>query len=130
MGNFDEIFGTAGEEIIDLFVEQQSKLTRIVMTYNPLTAVESATIAAEVLVKISPPYPYDMREIDGKSIMYTDTRSYVSAKVISDLNFDITPASEVQIYCEFPDGRRFKVVNFSPIYSGDSAALYALQLRK
>ena len=72
--------------------------------------------------KISPPFPYEQKYIDGNMIQQDDCWAYLAS---SGLNF--TPLKGMSVTF---DRLVFKIMTIKPIYSGEQICLFLLQLRK
>ncbi len=88
--------------------------------FDPATSTVTDSKTDEA-VKIVPPFPYERRFEDGDTIVEGDMLSYMAAQ-----NSPVTPILGATI----KDGsQHWKIVNVDPIYSGNSLALWKLQLR-
>jgi hypothetical protein len=84
--------------------------------------VESPGDSTYTGVKITPPFPYEHREIDGDTIRLGDAKSYLAAQ---DLSFTPIIGMMLTIGSEM-----WAIVGVGVVRTGDSVALYQLQLRR
>lgn len=89
--------------------------------YNEATGKVVETVT-NVSRKVSPPYEFDKRLVNGDTIKATDLKVIVAA---SGLSF--TPSIGNQLTL---DGTSYHVLNVSPHYTGELIAAYTLHLRK
>lgn len=90
--------------------------------YDPITR-ERDTIAHNHPAKSSPPYRYNIREIDGITILKDDVRFLVAAK---GLKIEIDPDTDFLSF----RGTEYRIVDCSPLSAGEQPAAYELQCRK
>lgn len=90
--------------------------------YNPLTLKTTKPAVVPYTRKISPPYPYEQKYVDGETVKASDLKCYVADK---DLGFTPVPGMEVA-----DQGTVFVIVSASPISTGELVAVWELQLRK
>ena len=72
--------------------------------------------------KVTPPANYDRKYIDGGSILAEDMQIFLPA---SELEFVPTKNCKVTV-----DNQVYVVVSIRPYYTGESIAIYELQLRR
>ena len=128
MGQLDQVFRDTAPILIALFVDKLSTFRRVRQVYGPLTGTDVPVTDAEVEVRLTPPEPYNIREIDGDSVLTQDLKAFAAALTLDDLEFDPIPTSEVTISIQ-TRGRVYKAVTVKPVISGDEVALYEFQLR-
>ena len=128
MGALDDAFRGLAEELIPIFTTDRATLSRIVSTYNA-TAGTTSEVTQTVDVHISPPVPFERREIDGERVLGTDGLTYVAAKTLEDKNFDPIPTTNTRITVT-RNGVTFKVQPPRVFPSGDQDALIELHLRR
>lgn len=139
MGLLDDIFrDTVAPLLYDLFIDKTVEYTRRTVVYNSTTDVEVETITVGD-VKITPPEPYEIKEIDGSSILSGDKKTFVQATQMEDASLwtvngspaTTGPGEPSPDYDHLADhqGVVWKVQGFEPI-ENDLGILYELQLRK
>lgn len=127
MGFLDEVFRDVSESLVNLFVDTPVTLTRTVATYNSDTNTESVS-EDSVSVKASPPFPFNVRDIDNKAVLAQDLMILIPAKTLEDQNFDPVPDSDTTVIIKV-GGRDYSVVKVKKFTSGDQVALYEMQIR-
>lgn len=127
MGLLDNVFVPLAKNMIDLFVDNTSNLTRIVTVYDELANTESETTTV-VSVKTSPPYPYDSRMIDNNTIIAGDVRALVSEQSLVDAGMTIVFNSETKYFLTV-GGVNYSVLDAKRYASGDEVAVTELHLR-
>jgi hypothetical protein len=91
-------------------------------TYDPATGTNTVTTPVTYNKKVTPPQNYSSRLIDGQNILAGDCQIFLPA---SGLTFAPVAGMKVTIASQ-----TWAIVNAGPIYTGESIALYELQLRK
>jgi len=97
-------------------------LRRQAGVYYPATGKNTET-AADYDVVGSPPYPVDLRRVDGEMVRQGDAETILAA---SDLTFTPDQTTDHIVF----GGEAWSIVAVQPIYSGEQVAAYELRLRK
>lgn len=128
MGNFDAMAQDLAVAITALFVNTTARFQRVVNDFNPKTRKEVALIEAEADVLITPPLPYDIKIINGTSVLSQDLQCFGPSQSFSDQGFDPIPTTKTNVFVT-TRGRTYKVESAGIISGGDSVAMYEFQLR-
>lgn len=128
MGSFDTLFRGLAKTITKIFVKVPATLTRLRQVVVEETDETTLILDKEVEVLISPPFPFDIQELNDTKILAQDLRCYLPAKSVEDLGFDPVPTSNVQIIVN-TQGRKYRLISIRPLAGGDEMALYEMQLR-
>lgn len=110
---------------LELITEFGKSVTFIKVTlgaYNPATGEAAETGTTDYTQLVSPPSPFEERWVDGELIKKSDVYVLIAA---SGLTF--TPSTDFAVTI---DTISYRVIAVEPIYSGESIAVYRLQLRK
>ena len=129
MGSLDSAFRDLAPSIISIFVSSTSKLSRVRRSYDPETGKKVSITEAEADVKVSPPQPFNVHEVDGVNVLAQDLLTLVPAQDLEDAEFDPIPTTETTILVEV-GSESYKVQRVEKFRSGDQDALYAMHLRK
>lgn len=129
MGSLDSALRDIAPTIIAIFVDEPSPMQRTRDVYDEATGKTTPVIDATASVKISPPAPFEVKEVDGIAVLAQDLLSFAPALSLDDANFDPIPTTEVTVTVEV-GGVRYKVIRAERFRSGDEDALYGLHLRK
>ena len=120
MATLDALFPGLAARLIDQFGATAS-LETVTKTDDLATGKVAETVSA-ASVKITPPEPFTIGLIDGSLVKAGDMTTLVAAQSLSTVptaNRDrLVFAAEI-----------WQIVAVAPIYSGDAAAAYRLQLR-
>ena len=120
MATLDALFPGLAARLIERFGATAS-LETVTKTDDLVTGKVTETVAAAV-IKITPPEPFTIGLIDGTLVEAGDMTTLVAAQELSKApaaNRDrLVFASET-----------WQIVAVDPIYSGDAATAYRLQLR-
>lgn len=129
MGMLDEVMRGLSPDLIDLFVSNESVITRRTTVYNEITDAETVTDTTAEL-KVSPPFPYDTYTIDDKTILSGDLRTLVPAQTLDELGFslEISSNEEAKLFLTL-GGVTYSVMGTKRYASGDQVALYEIHLR-
>ena len=128
MGTFDDVAQDLAVAITAIFVNTPSVFQRVVNDFNPKTRKDVALIESEAEILISPPLPYDIKIINGTSVLSQDLQCFAPAKSLEEKNFDPIPTTKTDVYVT-TRGRTYKVMSAGIISGGDTVALYEIQLR-
>jgi hypothetical protein len=128
VGLLDDVARDLSEVLIDALSDEVVTMQRTRRQYEPTSGTDVSFIELEVSVKASPPFPFSKRYVDGVTVLGTDKRMIVAAKVLDELGFDPVPASDVQVVVQ-ARGEVFHVREATPYSSGDQEAAYELHLR-
>ena len=90
-GSFNPMFGALAQTIVAIFESEKVQIKRIKRVYDSTNAREQRFVLADLQVLASPPVPYKVREVDGKSVLAGDVRIYIPAK-------NLDPDSTVALY--------------------------------
>ena len=93
-------------------------------TYTPTTGKTTPGAETDYSEKVTPPEPYEDKFIDGEIVQIGDCRVYLAA---SGLAFTPEKGMEVEFDAE---GITWRIVRIMPVYTGESIAMYGLQLRR
>jgi hypothetical protein len=123
MGALDSVFKDLASTLIGALVSNTATLVRAVAAdYDPTTGEELNAAVESYSVRITPPEKFDIKEIDGSSILQHDLRTYIAAK-------DLTTNPETRKDTLSFGNVVYNVVKVTPHYSGDEVCLWELQLR-
>lgn len=121
MGALDDVLRPVAKDLISEFGKDLTFIVKDTETYNPVTGVTTVG-ESSVVVKGSPPFPYERRYIDGDVVKEGDMETLIAAQDLT-----ITPDEGQRV--EF-DGEKWHVVSIRRIYSGSLVAAFRLQLRR
>lgn len=91
-------------------------------SYNPASGDVTGSSTTSYTVKVTPPEPYSERWIDGDLVRVGDAKVYLAAQ---DLAFTPSAGQTVTI-----DATVWKAVSANAIYTGESIALWEVQVRR
>lgn len=128
MGLLDEPLGELAQLLVELFVDTPAVLKRVEQSYEPGSGSNVTVVTSTITTFISPPFPFDVRKVDGKNVLTQDLLCYVPAKPLQDAGFDPIPTSKITVFVE-TRGRTYKAHRVEIFASGDTEALYGIQLR-
>ena len=131
MGLFDELFQGMAQVITELFVNTPATFIRLKDEYDPKSGVSVSVELDRVEALITPPFPFDIKQVDGESVMSQDLQAIVPAlELLKDdgTTFDPIPTTEVSISVE-TRGRSYRAARVEVFSGGDEDAMYGLQLR-
>jgi hypothetical protein len=120
----DERLIPAAQSILDRFGKQVSFIVPTSPSYDPGTGVLTQGATQTKTTKMTPPEPYESKYVDGDIIRKGDLRAYIAAQ---DLDFQPERAHLVTLDTE---DTRWYVVRANPVYSGQKAVLWEVQLRR
>ena len=117
----DRFFPRLAERLIDKF-GAAATLETVAKTEDLVTGKVGESVVASP-VKITPPEPFAIGQIDGSLIQAGDMATVIAAK-----GLNAVPAANRDrlIFAS----ETWQVVAVDPIYSGDSVTAYRLQLRR
>jgi len=114
---------------VDIIIDKFGKVASLRENFadGDYTAATGAVfgIPASHSVKVTPPFPYEHKYIDGDLIEQGDMQVLLSAKALTD---DSVPDPQNGWRLTI-DTQTFHVISTSKIYSGESIAAWQLQLR-
>ena len=125
MGLLDAPVRSAVKSVIGA-LKTYAVLERSRAMYDPINGVEGATGKIKIRVPVSPPLGFTSKEVDGTTILATDTKFLVAAKGL--------PTGITEIKADEYDlvfgSRRFRVVGTRFVDAGEEHAMMILQCRK
>jgi len=121
MATLDALFPGLAARLIDQFGATAS-LETVTKTDDPATGKVAETVSA-ASVKLTPPEPFSIGPIDGSLVEAGDMATLVAAP---GLNAAPTANRDRLVFAS----EAWQIVAVDPIYSGDAAAAYRLQLRR
>jgi hypothetical protein len=116
---FDNIFVPLAKQLIDGTFGFTATHRRIARTFDPVTG-KNAESVTDTSVKITPPNPYNQRQINDTTILQGDQMIMMSGES------GIVPNDNDKFVI---GGNVWKVVAVNPIVSGEQSAAYSIQLR-
>lgn len=119
MTAFDDIFVPLAEQLVDGTFGFNATHRRVTRTYDASTGKNTES-NADTTVKITPPNPYNQRQINDTTILQGDQW------VIMSSASGIVPQDNDKFVI---GGNVWKVVAIQPIVSGEQTAAYQVQLR-
>jgi len=121
MTDLDNALVPVSLDLINSFGKDGTFTVKDSEAYDPSTGVVSVTTST-VVIKMSPPTPYERRYINGDLVKAGDTEVLIAA---SGLTFTPDEGQKVEF-----DSETWNVVSVGRLYSGESIAVYRLQLRR
>ena len=95
--------------------------------YDPTDGTQAADSTAETVVSCSPPYPFNIGQIDGTAIKKEDMKLMVS---FDDLSAELkTNVDRIKFTQGELSGQEWTVIGIEPIYSGEDPAAWEFHLR-
>ena len=91
--------------------------------YDPTTGVEPSTEDVEYSVKMTPPEPFSIKDVDGTLVKQEDLTTLLAAKGLA-----ITPSKHTDKLTF--NGTQYVIMGVDPIHSGQQVAAWQLHLRK
>lgn len=120
MATLDALFPGLAARLIDRF--GATAMLETVSKSDDLVSGNVTESVSSVELKITPPEPFTIGLIDGTLVEAGDMTTLVAAK-----NLSVAPVANRDrlVFA----GERWQIVAIDPIYSGDEATAYRLQLR-
>lgn len=119
----DTVFRSVAKTLTGV-LGQTATLTRSNASYNPVTGATTPNSDTTATIKVSPPKPYSLRQINGTTILQGDLWVVMAAASTT-----ITPiVGDHLTVC----GTKHRITNIEPIYAGGGGQVtaFTLQLRR
>tara|TARA_R100001460_G_scaffold27881_11_gene55957 strand:+ start:4368 stop:4757 length:390 start_codon:yes stop_codon:yes gene_type:complete len=84
-GAFTSTLAPIAQTLIGVFQATESRVSKVARVYNPATDTETSQTISEKNIRVTPPVPYTVREVDGSSVLATDFKVFAAAR---DLDAD------------------------------------------
>lgn len=120
MTQFDDIFVPLAEQLVDNTFGFNATHRRVTRTYDPATGKNTES-NADTTVKITPPSPYNQRQIDGTIVQIGD--QWV---IMSSASGVVPSVTDLFVIGDLT----WQVVRIEPIVSGEQTAAYRVQMRQ
>lgn len=120
MTQFDDIFVPLAEKLVDGTFGFDVTHRRVAKTYDPTTGKNTESVS-NTAVKVTPPAPYNNRQIDGTLIQIGD--QWV---IMSGASGIVPRLGDLFII----SGGTWRVEQIDPIVSGEQTAAYTIRMRQ
>lgn len=104
-------------------------LVRRVDTFSEVTNMPTPGTPANYSIKISPPVSPGIKEVDGERVLQSDWFFTTPAANSSGTDIAGLPPNTDTDTITF-GSESYRIVAFSPVYSGDLIAAYRIQMRR
>lgn len=84
-GAFTSVMAPIAQSVVALFQSSTQRVYKVETVYDSANDKEVTKLVSERTIRVTPPVPYDTHEVDGSSILVTDTKVYVAGR---DLDAD------------------------------------------
>lgn len=120
-GLLDSVMRGVASNLISTFGTVGKIITYAATSYDPVTDTTTGGVESETTVICSPPMAYKNAEVDGKRILVSDLRVMVPFA-----SYETQPSTDQRFEIA---GNEYAIISVMPIYSGNYAAVWELQIR-